>query len=354
MVTARQKSAPHGADSVGASRRLRCPTASAGWWLLLAVAGVGCHPLAERVGRSPMKPAQMSPDASVVEIFLVRLPPSKPETYESLWREIDEQHFSAAVRQKLNANGIRAGLVAGQVPPRLGELLETEGSTAADGKPGEVSVARVNPDQPIRRSHHQLRPGRRNEIACGETLDDMVVLLSDGRHVGGETFQQAQALLGLQVFPRPDGTVALRMTPEVQYGAPHRQFSAASDTHAPGVFSMEFGRSKRAYPDLVIESRLAPGHMVVLASMPQRPESLGSRLFLRTADNKCEQKLVIVRLALTQHDDLLTPHPDPLPLGEIDGQVGSTPRAAKPDPPAAETIKPVAWLKRAPTLFGRR
>jgi hypothetical protein len=275
-------------------------------------------------------------------------------TYESLWSEIDEQHLPVALRQKLNANGIRAGLVAGQVPQRLCELIEGDAPESADGKPGDVSIAKFNPDQPIRRTHHQLRPGRRNEIACGESLDEMVLLLNEHGRVGGETFRQAQALLGLQVFPKPDGTVALRMTPEVHYGSPHRQFAAASGGHAPGIFSMEFGRSKRAYPELAIESRLSPGHMVVLAAMPRRPESLGSRVFHRTADNKCEQKLVIVRLALTQHDDLLTPHPDPLPLGETDARTEATARTSEPDPQPAASVKPVAFLKRTPTLFGRR
>ena len=332
MTAAKHSTATHGAADVCVVRRDVVRGLCAGAWLLwtLAVSG-GCRPLVEQVGRSPLRPAQMSPDASVIEVFIVRLPASRAETYGALWDEIDEQHFPAALRQKLAGNGIRAGVVAGQVPLHLSRLLEGDVAPAADVKPNEINFAQFNLDQPVSRTRHQLRPGRRNEIACGDSREEMVLLTCDGNRVSGETFHKAQGILALQVHPKPDGSVQIRMTPELHHGAARPQYAAAQGALAQGMFSMEFGRSKRSYPDMAIDATLSPGHMVILSCLSERPESLGSRLFLRTADDKSEQKLVIVRLAHTQHDDLLSPHPEALPLDALEGASASGARGPKPD-----------------------
>jgi hypothetical protein len=51
--------------------------------------------------------------------------------------------------------------------------------------------------------------------------------------------------------------------------------------------------------------------MIVMSSLANRPGSLGHYFFTREADGKLEQKLMVLRLAQTQHDDLFDPQ---LPL----------------------------------------
>jgi hypothetical protein len=298
------------------------------------------------VGRSPLKSAQMSPDASVLEVFIVRLPMGQAELNGALWNEIDEQHFPAALRQRLGRNGIRAGVVAGQMPPRLSQLLDPDAARPSPDKSNEIDFAHFNLDQPVSRTRHQLRPGRRNEIACGDMQDEMVLLLCDGNRVSGDTFYKAQGILALQLFPKPDGCVQVRMTPEIHHGASRPQYAVAHGPLAQGMFSMEFGRSKRSYPDLAMDATLAPGHMILLGCLPERPESVGSRLFTRTTDAKREQKLVIVRLALTQHDDLLSPQPEALPLGDLEDESASATRRPKPDEKTARAAAETAWVDR--------
>lgn len=62
--------------------------------LLLAVLAIaGCrNPIYG--GKSPLMPAQMSPDSVGLEMFFVRFPFGDTDANETLWKEIDEQHFS--------------------------------------------------------------------------------------------------------------------------------------------------------------------------------------------------------------------------------------------------------------------
>ena len=84
--------------------------------LLPALLLVGCITTPAQKGRSPLKPARMSPDSVVLDIFFVRFPFDDPQVNGQLWQEIDEQHFPPELRRRLTANGFRVGLVGGQLP----------------------------------------------------------------------------------------------------------------------------------------------------------------------------------------------------------------------------------------------
>ncbi len=56
--------------------------------------------------------------------------------------------------------------------------------------------------------------------------------------------------------------------------------------------------------------------MLVLSSLSNRPGSLGHHFFTeKQNEGRLEQKLLIIRLAQTQHDGLFNP-PEPLKLEE--------------------------------------
>ena len=101
-------------------------------WLLplgLAVC-VSCSHLNLRpIGKSPLSPARMSPDAMVLDVFFVPVKYGDPEANAVLWQELDEQHFPVEVRRELNERGFRVGrfcwdaarhrIVSQTLPPSL-------------------------------------------------------------------------------------------------------------------------------------------------------------------------------------------------------------------------------------------
>jgi len=112
----------------------------------------------------------------------------------------------------------------------------------------------------------------------------------------------------IRARPERDGRVRIRLVPEVQHGENKLRYVGTQ-----GVLRIEPGRTKRAFDDLAVEAVLAPGHMLLLGTLLDPPGSLGRRFFTQNVDGQVQQKLLVIRLAQTQHDDLFDSG-DVLPL----------------------------------------
>lgn len=275
------------------------------------LAGAGCQEVPKRSARSLLRPVQMSPDSVVVDIFFVRFPFGDPEANGDLWAEVDEQHFSAELRQRLSRNGFRAGLIAGPIPAALARLLEMPDKQASSGGEPGVKVTDLREDPKVVRRHVQVRAGQRTEIQASGVYERLPVLLCEARGLCGQEYADAQGVLALRADPQPDGRARLHLIPEVHYGQPRLQ-----RIPTPGGVRLEPGRPRRAFDDLALEAALQPGHMILLTSLPHKPGSLGHYFFTQETSGKLEQKLMVVRLSQTQRDDLFDPQ-FPLPLDSL-------------------------------------
>jgi len=268
---------------------------------LLAIAGC-TRPLIK--GKSPLAPARMSPDSCVLDVFFVRVPLGDPRANEELWQELDEQHFPADLRQRLMRNGFRVGLVDGQIPIVLTNLLEIGDKPAPNSEVKGANLADLGTKPSVVRQHMQVRAGRPSEILSSDTYEELPVLLCESDRLSGETYNQAQGIFNLKTFPLPDGRVRIDMTPEVQHDQP-RQHSVADQ----GVMRLDFSRPKRVFEDLSVSATLSPGGMLVMTSLPNRSGSLGHHFFTEK-DGQTKQKILVIRLSQTQHDGLFVTHED--------------------------------------------
>jgi hypothetical protein len=282
-----------------------------GVWLVAAVVPAGCRNLADPVGKSPLRPARMSPDSVVLEVFFVRFPFGEPEANGPLWDEIDEMQLPAEVRQRLGRNGFRVGLVGGQVPTALSKLMDLKDKPAPGSQSLEKRVVDLEHEPHVVRRHMEVRAGCRTEIVASDIQDEMPVLLSNASGLEGEIFRKAQAVLVATAFPQPDGRVRVELVPEVHYGD-----NRLRRVIAPGMVRLESGKRKRVFDEMAIQCALAPGNMLVLSTLPSRAGSLGYRFFTQDANGQREQKLLIVRLAQTQNDELFD-SPGVLPLDDV-------------------------------------
>ncbi len=285
-----------------------CPLLAAG---MVVLAACGCSEVPKRSARQLLRPAQMSPDSVVVDIYFVRFPFGDAEANGDLWAEVDEQHFPTDLRQRLARNGFRAGLIAGPLPEGLWRLLD------APDKPGpaeggmEVKVTDLREDPKVVRRHVQARAGQRTEIQASGVYERLPVLLCDAGGVCGQEYTEAQGVLAMRAEPQPDGRVRIHLVPEVHYGQARLQ-----RIPTPGGVRLEPGRPRRAFDELALEATLQPGHMVLLTSLPHKLGSLGHYFFTQERSGKLEQKLVVIRLSQTQRDDLFDPQRG-LPLDSL-------------------------------------
>jgi hypothetical protein len=283
--------------------------------LLAVVASTGCQhfglDVAERGGKSPLKPPQMSPDSVVLEVFFVRFPLGDAEVNGRLWNEVDEMLLPAEVRQRLVRNGFRVGLVGGQVPAALSKLLELKDKPPPNPRAMETKLVDLDQKPRVMRRHIEVRSATHSEIIASDAQDEMVVLLCTPSGVEGETFHLALPVLTAKAYPEHDGRVRIKLVPEVQHGE-----NRLRHVITPGMLRLESGKCKRVFEDMAVEAVLAPGHMLILSTLPDRSGSLGYRFFTQDGGGQLEQKLMVLRVAQTQHDELFD-STDILPLDSL-------------------------------------
>ena len=277
--------------------------------LLLAVLAIaGCNtPL--RKGKSPLMPAQMSSDSVVLDMFFVRFPFGDPAVNDKLWEEIDEQQFSPELRERLARNGFRVGLVSGPMPVELSKLLQLNDKPAPTQEIEDAKIDNLEAQPRVVRRHLQLRAGQRSEIIASGVYAQLPVLIWESGQVCGQTYNQARGIFAVTSFPQPDGRVRLELAPELHHGQARQRWVGSQ-----GILRLEAGQPRQTFDDMTITADIAPGAMLMLSSLPNRPGSLGHHFFTES-DGRLEQKLLIVRLSQTQHDGLFNP-PEPLKLEE--------------------------------------
>ena len=274
--------------------------------LLALLAIAGCVSPVQSKARSPLVRPQLSPDTIVLDVFIVRCPLAAPEVNDQLWAEIDEQHIPAEVRRRLALNGFRAGKVGNQIPSVLSQLLElNERPPPGDGT-NKVELGQLATEPRVQRRHMPLRNAMRGEIVASEVYPELSVLISRPGDLSGQTYCQAQAVFGVLGVARPDGLVKLELTPELHHDSPRQRWVGDQ-----GVLRLESCRPKTTFDEMAIAATLAPGEMLIVGCLPNKSGSLGHHFFT-TCKEQPQQKLLVVRLAQTQHDGLFTP-PDATP-----------------------------------------
>ena len=106
----------------------------------------------------------------------------------------------------------------------------------------------------------------------------------------------------VKAFPQSDGRVRVELVPELSHDEPRQKFVAGQ-----GTLRLETGKPSKAFDELGFSAILSPGSMLLIGSLPNRPGSLGHHFFAHDEGSEPQQKLLVVRLAQTQHDDLFAP-----------------------------------------------
>ncbi|MEE8452334.1 MAG: hypothetical protein V3R99_10485 [Thermoguttaceae bacterium] len=221
---------------------------------------------------------------------------------DDLWQQIDEQHFSVPLRQRLGRHGFRVGLAGAPIPVRLSNLLELDDKALPAGQANQVDVARIEVEPHVQRRHMSLRVGKHGDIVASRIYDRLAVPTYESGQLSMRTYSQAQGHLIVEAFPQSDGRVLLKLTPELRHG--QSRVTPRPFVGNEAFFQLASSQPCRVFDDLSISATVSPGAMLILSCLPDRAGSLGHHFF--SCDNgRLEQKLLVVRLSQTQHDDSL-------------------------------------------------
>ena len=285
-----------------------CGAASLALLLTVGLAAAGCRFVGgTRAAREPVVDAGGGADRAgaarpatrtiPLELVFVRCDEHDPELRDELWQFVDEQGFDADLRRRLAANGLRAGIVGGHLPPHLAERFT--GAEASGPEP-------LATDATVSRRTLRLLPGRRGEVVMATGIRELVLLEHADGGVRGGTYADASPLVVLRAKPAADGRVELEAVPEIRHGPVEKSWVGED-----GMFRLETGQRRHRLEHLALTAMLPRDGMLVLACGGDDTASAGDCL-LRDHDRgeRTSVRLLVIRPLADTIDPLFAPAGD--------------------------------------------
>jgi len=221
---------------------------------------------AEAARAATHKPA---PRTLPLEIVFARADDHDAGWQDELWSLADEQAFDHALRRRLAANGLRAGLVTGPLPPALAARLEPPAPAEADDLP------LVAADRPaVTRRFLKLLPGRDNELIAAAGLSELILFEHDGSDLRGDTYRDATTFFAFKAWPAADGRVRIELVPTVKHGPLERAWVGEE-----GAFRLETGQKRQPLTRLAIAAALPQGSTLLLGPTGDASSTVGDAFF---------------------------------------------------------------------------
>jgi hypothetical protein len=234
------------------------------------------------------------PKRCALKFMIVTKPVSDTVMSNRLWTVVDDQVLPDATREALAANGLRAGVVTGELPPEVQEILNAP-------PPNRIDPALVI-----------ISSGENTLVEMGAASPSLDLIVNrDGKAVG-KVYDQAKGCLRLTPKYEENHGVGLRIVPELHHGPITRSWSAVQGTtFDPKQLTMKDGQTEETYRELAAELNLLPGQVAVVGGQSDKPGSLGNFLFTATEvkSDRLLQRVLFI-WASRAENDAGSPSPD--------------------------------------------
>ena len=209
---------------------------------------------------------RVTPKYCLLQTAIIARPVGDRVVDLSLWSVADEQMIKPELRQALEANGLRVGIITGDLPADVLETFQTKGSR-----------------QGTRWVQFALQDGETTPIIIGEPVETVTLFLNHGGKVDGRDYHSA--LGRLLVTPRQSGLhdVETRVVPQIQHGEKRRTIGALENVgnFAPQEFAIKDAQQEEILRELGATLEVKPGQTLVVGCRSEQPRSLGTFLFLQ-------------------------------------------------------------------------
>ncbi len=253
-----------------------------------------------------LRRAELAPDAVSFDALLVHIPYQDRALVEAFWNDVDEQEIDPETRRYLNEQGFRAGLIGASIPDSLSRLLTLKGRELRSTLEEEVDYSKKSTGAPVAYSKPiNLRAGMKSVIeARGDVIPAIPILENQNGALVGKSYNDAQTLFSVAIDPAPDGSVRFDVTPFLRYGAPRL---ATRYQHGQLVRTQE--QPTKTFDALKCSLALRPGQFLAIGASDAKTSALG-RWFFTDGGDDYDQKILVLRLLVTQHDGEFDRFPD--------------------------------------------
>lgn len=227
-----------------------------------------------------------------LDTAIISRPIGDPAVAEAAWRVADEQGVPPEQRQALASNGLRIGVITGNLPAEVADAFQN--------KP---------PQKPTEWVHFSLPEGAQTPISVhprvepeteGTSEPEVVTLLVNHRgKIDGKEYASACGLLNVTAEQKGAREVTLRLVPAIQHGPKRGGFAPVQNSapFAQQEFTYKNGQQEEAFRDLAVSLDIQPGQYVVVGCRMKQERSLGSFLFTRLEGNtdRMQESLLLIQ-----------------------------------------------------------
>ena len=252
-----------------------------------------------RVGPFGGTPARPLARTLPVEVFFVRCPDDAPARLDDLWSRVDEQMIDDDVRRRLAANGLRAGVLMGELPPAI--LAEAEPPIAAGEETTTDATNAADASPPVVRRVLRLLPGRESEVVSLKSVAELVVMEHDDDGLHGASYTDALPHFSLRARPAPDGRIRVDLVPVIRHGPVERTWIGED-----GAFKVETGQRKVVMESLRWQATVPAEGMLLVGPAGEGGATVGDALF-RPQGIRRETRLLAMRPLAPGVDPMFAP-----------------------------------------------
>lgn len=228
----------------------------------------------------------VTPRRNALKVMIASRPVEEPALGDDLWRAADEQVVPAELRRKLEANGLRLGVVDGALPASVEDLLD----------PDKPPTERIDPVVLA------LPDGDATPIGAGPAapLERLSLFFSQDGGAVGKDFDNARGAFRVSANQKSgdDPSIALRIVPEVHHGPFQRHYAADANPAAfePQQIIYKDGQQEESFRDLAATIDLGPDQVLVLGCWPGRSGSLGHFLLteIEPGTDRLLRKVILI------------------------------------------------------------
>lgn len=280
------------------------------WGLLVLMVGLlSCEsikgPLPDHPGIMGETKKNILPKGAVsFDVLLVQVPYQDRDLVRQLWNDVDEQDQDQEIRKRLHDNGFRVGIIGASVPDSLSRLLALKGRPLRTKLEEEVDLEK---DETVSNSISKPINMMQGQKSLIEVREDVVsgipVLTLEDGSLKGKTYEDARTNISISIRNIPDGSVQFELTPMLRYGAPQMK---ARYKYGQLVRTQE--QPTKTFNELKSIHHLRPGQFLVMGVSEEGSCGLGRYFFTNGSDDR-DQKLFVIRLTISQHDDQFSRFP---------------------------------------------
>ena len=261
---------------------------------------------------SLLKKSQMSDDSVVLEISIIDIPLEQRPKIESLFKTLDVTRIDLEQRQAWDRNGLRVAAGGNAMPLEYEQILNSE------IKEEEQAGESRDETKTAPRRRIQSRSGKPFRIATRSVSPELTwfTINKDGYRQGASK-HAAQTEFEVRSYAQGDGSIKLMIVPEIAYGE-----SKQVVTTSNASLRYEMKRDTVDFPGMRLEAVLHLGESLVMAAGTNENSSQGGqpffglgKAFFGGEGDQC--KIVVIRLAQSQRDDLFDSSQNSQPLESV-------------------------------------